>query len=111
MGPSSSATGMPRETREQRQQRRLAQMEQRQREEAAHLQRALQRQLQVEHSQQYRSSRASQRQDRYSRLADDQVSVLLLILVDYIHIFYRMILWTIPLQRVQHHTFYFFPTL
>jgi hypothetical protein len=36
---------MPRETREQRQQRRVSQMEQRQREEAAHLQRALQRQL------------------------------------------------------------------
>ena len=74
VGPSSSATGMPRETREQRQQRRLAQMEQRQREEAAHLQRALQRQLQVEQSQQYPSSRTSQRQDRYLRMADDQVS-------------------------------------
>lgn len=83
VGPSSSATGIPRESREQRQQRRLAQMEQRQREEAAHLQRALQRQLQVEQSQQYRSSRASQRQDRYSRLADDQVSVFSL-LADYI---------------------------
>jgi hypothetical protein len=52
-------------------------MEQRQREEAAHLQRALQRQLQVEQSQQYRSSWTSQRQDRYSRLADDQVSAFL----------------------------------
>ena len=68
VGPSSSATGIPRESREQRQQRKLAQMEQRQREEAAHLQRALQRQLQVEQSQQYRSSRASQPQDRYSRI-------------------------------------------
>ena len=77
VGPSSSATGMPRETREQRQQRRLAQVEQRQREEAAHLQRALQRQLQVEQSHQYRSSRTSQRQDRYSRTGDDQVRVYL----------------------------------
>src|ERR1700733_16210518 len=31
VGPSSSATGLPRETREQRQQRRITQMEQRQR--------------------------------------------------------------------------------
>jgi len=76
VGPSSSATGMPRETREQRQQRRIAQMEQRQREEAAHLQRALQRQLQVEQSQHYRSSRTPQRQDRHSRTGDDQVCIL-----------------------------------
>ena len=51
VGPSASATGMPRETREQRQLRRLAQLEQRQREEAAELQRALQRQLLVEQMQ------------------------------------------------------------
>ena len=38
VGPSSSATGKPRETKEQRQHR----VEQRQREEAAHLWRALQ---------------------------------------------------------------------
>ena len=111
VGPSSSATGMPRETREQRQQRRLAQMEQRQREEAAHLQRALQRQLQVEQSQQYPSSRTSQRQDRYLRMADDQVSFFLSFFVDNIHTFYRMILWTILLPRVQHHIFYSFLTL
>jgi hypothetical protein len=87
VGPSSSATGIPRETREQRQQCRLAQMEQRQREEAAHLQRALQRQLQVEQTQQYHLSQASQCQDRYLRLADDQVSVFLFYLADYIHKF------------------------
>ncbi|KAL0945235.1 hypothetical protein HGRIS_000748 [Hohenbuehelia grisea] len=46
VGPSASATGMPRETREQRQARRLAQAEQRQREEAAQLHLALQRQVQ-----------------------------------------------------------------
>ena len=46
--PSSSATGMPRETREQRLARRQAQQEQRQREEAAELARALHRQIQVE---------------------------------------------------------------
>ncbi|KAJ2916089.1 hypothetical protein MD484_g4334, partial [Candolleomyces efflorescens] len=48
VGPSASVTGVPRETREQRNARKLAQMEQRQREEAAQLQRALQRQLQME---------------------------------------------------------------
>jgi len=74
VGPSSSVTGIPRETREQRQQRRLAQLEQRQREEAAHLQRALQRQLQVEQIQ-HRSVRETQRQDaRLGRATnDDQV--------------------------------------
>jgi hypothetical protein len=45
VGPSSSATGMPRETREQRLARRLAH---RNREEAAELARALERQIQVE---------------------------------------------------------------
>jgi len=84
VGPSSRATGIPRESREQRQQRRLAQMEQRQREKAAHLQRALQRQLQVEQSQQYHSSRASQRQNRYSRMADEQVSAFFIYFTDYI---------------------------
>ncbi|GLB44691.1 putative MYND finger [Lyophyllum shimeji] len=39
VGPSSSATGMPRETREQRQARREAQMAQRMREQAAELER------------------------------------------------------------------------
>lgn len=47
VGPSSSATGMPRETREQRLARRQIQAEQRQREEAAELARALQRQIAV----------------------------------------------------------------
>ncbi|KAF8149125.1 hypothetical protein B0H34DRAFT_791603 [Crassisporium funariophilum] len=61
VGPSSSATGMPRETREQRQIRRIAQLEQRQREEAAHLQKALQRQLQVDHTQNRNAARGSQR--------------------------------------------------
>lgn len=49
VGPSTSATGMPRETREQRLARRRAQAEQRQAEEAAELARALQRQIAVEH--------------------------------------------------------------
>ena len=75
VGPSSSATGMPRQMRELRQQRRIAHMEQRPREETAYLQRALQRQLQVEQSQQYRSSPTFYRQDRYSRVDDDQVRV------------------------------------
>jgi hypothetical protein len=49
VGPSSSATGIPRETREQRMARRMALAEQqRQREEAAELARALQRQIQTE---------------------------------------------------------------
>lgn len=45
LGPSTSATGMPRETREQRLARRLAQQDQRQREEAAEITRALERQI------------------------------------------------------------------
>jgi hypothetical protein len=49
VGPSTSATGMPRETREQRLARRQAQAEQRQREEAAELERALHRQIAVDH--------------------------------------------------------------
>lgn len=61
VGPSSSATGLPRETREQRQARRTAMMEQRQRDEAAHLQRALQRQLQVEQVQMQRAVRQNVR--------------------------------------------------
>jgi hypothetical protein len=48
VGPSSSATGMPRETREQRLARRQAAAEQREREQAAELLRALQRQIQVD---------------------------------------------------------------
>lgn len=48
VGPSTSASGMPRETREQRLARRQAQAEQRQREQAAQLARALQRQIAVE---------------------------------------------------------------
>ncbi|KAK0493081.1 hypothetical protein EDD18DRAFT_1180616 [Armillaria luteobubalina] len=51
VGPSSSATGLPRETREQRHARRQAIAEQRQREEAVDLARALQRQISVETSQ------------------------------------------------------------
>ncbi|KAF8955693.1 hypothetical protein BDZ97DRAFT_1764590 [Flammula alnicola] len=73
VGPSSSATGMPRETREQRQQRRLAQLEQKQREEAAHLQRALQRQLHVEQQHHRAAVRETQRQDaRLGRTTEDQ---------------------------------------
>lgn len=49
VGPATSATGMPRETREQRLARRQAQLEQRQRDEASELARALQRQIQAEH--------------------------------------------------------------
>ena len=49
VGPSTSATGMPRETREQRLARRQAQAEQRQREEVAELERALHRQIAVDH--------------------------------------------------------------
>ncbi|KAF8193400.1 hypothetical protein BJ912DRAFT_1041109 [Pholiota molesta] len=67
VGPSATATGIPRETREQRQQRRLAQIEQRQREEAQHLQRALQRQLQMEQQQVQRGAvtrRRNQDQDQ-----------------------------------------------
>jgi hypothetical protein len=48
VGPSTSASGMPRETREQRLARRQAQAEQRQRDQAAQLARALQRQIAVE---------------------------------------------------------------
>lgn len=48
VGPSSSATGMPRETREQRNARRQAMAVQREREQAAELARALQRQIQAE---------------------------------------------------------------
>ena len=100
-GPSSSATDIPRESREQRQQqRRLAQMEQRKREEAAHLHRALQRQLQVEQSQQYCSSQASQHQGHYSHMADEQLSAFLKNFTNYILHFYRMILWTFLLPRV-----------
>ncbi|KAF8885468.1 hypothetical protein BD779DRAFT_1471594 [Infundibulicybe gibba] len=62
VGPSSSATGMPRETREQRQARRNAQAEQRQKAEASALSRALQRQIQIEQQQQVRSQREQVRQ-------------------------------------------------
>ncbi|KIJ62936.1 hypothetical protein HYDPIDRAFT_168884 [Hydnomerulius pinastri MD-312] len=48
VGPSSSATGLPRESREQRMARRQALAEQRQRDGAAELTRALQRQIVVE---------------------------------------------------------------
>ena len=48
VGPSASASGMPRETREQRHARRQAQAEQRQRDEATELARALQRQIQMD---------------------------------------------------------------
>ncbi|KAF6746909.1 hypothetical protein DFP72DRAFT_759905, partial [Ephemerocybe angulata] len=52
VGPTSSVSGAPRETKEQRMARKTAQLEQRQREEAAQLQRALQRQLQMGQAQQ-----------------------------------------------------------
>lgn len=68
IGPSSSATGIPRESREQRQARRLAQAEQRQREEAAALARALQRQVQFEQLQQ----RLLNEQIRLQRLRNAQ---------------------------------------
>ncbi|TFK96702.1 hypothetical protein BDV98DRAFT_302714 [Pterulicium gracile] len=45
VGPSSSATGLPRESREQRHARRVAMQEMRQREEAMELDRALQRSI------------------------------------------------------------------
>ncbi|KAF9460214.1 hypothetical protein BDZ94DRAFT_1266533 [Collybia nuda] len=48
VGPSSSATGIPRETREQRQARREAHIQQRNREQAAMLARELQRQVSIE---------------------------------------------------------------
>ena len=48
VGPSSSATGMPRETRQQRLARRQAAATQREREQAVELLRALQRQIQVD---------------------------------------------------------------
>lgn len=48
VGPSPSASGAPRETREQRHARRQAAAEQRQRDEAAELARALQRQIRVD---------------------------------------------------------------
>ena len=60
VGPSSTATGLPRETREQRQARRTAMMEQRQRDEVAYLQRALER-LQVEQAQMQRAVRQNAR--------------------------------------------------
>lgn len=50
VGPSSSATGLPRETREQRLARRQALADQRQRDGAAELTRALQRQIAAEES-------------------------------------------------------------
>ncbi|KAG8212838.1 hypothetical protein J3R82DRAFT_11139 [Butyriboletus roseoflavus] len=50
VGPSSSATGLPRESREQRLARRQALAEQRQRDGAAELTRALQRQIAAEES-------------------------------------------------------------
>ena len=49
VGPSVTANGMPRETREQRMARRQAQMELRQREQAAAIARALERQI-ADHS-------------------------------------------------------------
>lgn len=54
IGPSSSATGLPRETREQRQARRDAHMLQRQREQAAQLARQLEQMQQQEQLQQQR---------------------------------------------------------
>lgn len=50
VGPSTSATGMPRETREQRLARRQVQANQRQKEGAAELARALQRQITADNS-------------------------------------------------------------
>lgn len=50
VGPSTSATGMPRESREQRLARRQAQQDQRQRDEAAEITRALERQITADNS-------------------------------------------------------------
>ena len=77
VGPSASATGMPRETREQRQLRRLAQLEQRQREEAAALQRALQRQLQVEQMQHRRVREAERMGIHFDPEEEEQVGFIL----------------------------------
>ncbi|KAF9016140.1 hypothetical protein BDZ89DRAFT_1166425 [Hymenopellis radicata] len=56
VGPSPSASGAPRETREQRHARRQAAAEQRQRDEAAELARALQRQIRVDAAQEMAST-------------------------------------------------------
>ena len=61
IGPSSSATGLPRETREQRQARRDAHMQQRQREQAAQLARQLEQMQQQQRQQQRGQSRPSLR--------------------------------------------------
>jgi len=58
ISPSSSATGLPRETREQRQARRDAHMQQRQREQAAQLAR------QLEHMQQHQKLQQQQQQQQ-----------------------------------------------
>lgn len=64
VGPSTSASGMPRESREQRLVRRQAQAEQRQRDQAAQLARALQRQIAVEEYARY--ERTSTGMDMFS---------------------------------------------
>lgn len=51
VGPSASASGLPRETREQRAARRQAQAELRSRQQAAELERALRRQVEINHAQ------------------------------------------------------------
>jgi hypothetical protein len=73
VGPSSSATGLPRETREQRHARKQALQEQRQREEALELDRALQRSI---HLQQRRGNDAMRTSPGPSsaRLSDTETS-------------------------------------
>lgn len=61
VGPSSSASGLPRETREQRQARRDAHLLQRQREQNAQLERDLHRRLQLDQQQQHRQTRPALR--------------------------------------------------
>ena len=70
VGPSSSATGLPRESREQRLARRLALAEQRQRDGAAELTRALQRQIAAEESvrQEHINARANGNIDEVDRV-------------------------------------------
>lgn len=72
VGPSSSATGMPRETREQRMARRQVQAELRQREEAAELARALHMQIAAEHF--WRVERAGGRGGVSDDIFDEQMA-------------------------------------
>lgn len=79
VGPSSSVNGVPRETREQRHARRLALIENRQREEAAALTRALQRTQMEQQMQQAMvpvQQQHTQRPLQYSRIPHQQATRL-----------------------------------